>query len=358
MTASVIRIPRAATEAVRPRVLRTLDFADMLAMPEPSWLVDNILMQTSGALIFGKSNAFKTFVTIDIGLSVATGRPWHGHGVKQANVLFVATEGAAGVARKRIPGWYEHHNVPLEYRDRGWLFPQELSLDNQEHVDILVATLRHREIGLLVLDIFGGTMEGTEVEDTTARAWNKSQQRIIRECGATVLTVAHTGWKDSRRARMHTHFWGSFDTRLKVVGDKDALTTVISIDRHKDADSRGEFGFRLEESHGTLVPVADPAVCKAKSAASSQRAERSSKERTALKALEKAIAAHGEYRTGPGWPESPVVTVKAWREACGADLATGKPNAHRMAFVRAIKELQASGLVRVEGEFAWPEDMG
>ena len=50
-------------------------------------------------------------------------------------------------------------------------------------------------------------------------------QRIIIETGAAVMIVGHTGHADDSRLRGSSHFWGNFDTRLQVQGDKDLKTT-------------------------------------------------------------------------------------------------------------------------------------
>lgn len=239
--------------------LHLLSYSEMANMPEPEWLIEGVVQKRSAALMFGKSNSFKSFLGVDLGLSVQTGRAWHGHGVSQGNVLFVATEGANGVGRLRIPAWYDHHAVPE--RERGaWLYPKEIRLDVSDDVSALIEATKDGNFSLIDLDIFGGTMAGSEIEDKTARAWVHGVQRIIRETGAAVLTVAHTGWQDDTRARMHTHFWGSFDTRLRVEGDKDAMTCTLSVERHKDADSAGQWGFRLVRAGDSLVPERDDAV--------------------------------------------------------------------------------------------------
>lgn len=333
----------------KKKILKVLDYAAMQDMPDPVWLVDGILMKQSAALMFGKSNAFKSFLGIDIGLHVALGRPWHGHEVRQAKVLFVATEGAVGVAKQRIPGWYAHYKVPVEQRGNAYLYPQEIALDDKDQVEAVIATAKHLGIGLLVLDIFGGTMNGTEVEDTTARAWVRAVQRLIREAGLTTLTVAHTGWQDETRARMHTHFWGSFDSRLRVEGNKEKLTTVLTIERHKDADSRGEFGFKLEPSEKTLVPILDNSIAKKGHSGLPPKLQ------IMLAALEEATKQDGQIMSGEKFPKCAVASMDLWRDiAVGMGLSgSPKDDARRKAFRRAFDDLRARQLVDTWADYAW-----
>lgn len=334
------------------KILKTLSFEDMQKMQEPEWLVAGVLIRNTSALMFGKSNAYKSFTAIDLALSVGTGRPWHGCAVQQTKVLLVATEGANGVGRLRVPGWYAHYEISADLRENVRLYPQEISLDVKDNVDILIATMRYHGIGLLLLDIFGGTMNGTEVEDTTAREWSRNIQRILRETGATVLTVAHTGWADETRARMHTHFWGSFDTRLKVEGDKEKLISTTTIERHKDADSTGKWGFRMEKSHGTLIPVLDDKV-------NDTYLKLTTAQKRALAALEEALEVHGTNVVEEHMPlTARIVPLDAWRDACTRHKVSNTDNAgsQRMAFSRAKKELIELGIVGEHNGYVWNQE--
>ena len=159
--------------------------------------------------------------------------------------------------------------------------------------------------------------------------------------------MAHTGWADETRARMHTHFWGSFDTRLKAEGDKDSLTTVLSVDRHKDADSTGEWGFRLDvvdtpTGGTTLVPrLCDEVETK-------QKRRVSGKPAVALQALSEALIDHGHTVAGPNYPNCPVVSVEQWRTMCDRHGLTDSDNPEtvRKSFNRAKTALMEKGLVR------------
>lgn len=327
-----------------------LDYDEMKAMPEPEWLIEGVIQKRTAALLFGKSNTFKSFLAIDAGLSVATGRDWHGREVKQGKVLFVATEGANGVGRLRIPGWYGHYDVPEDERGAAWLYPKEICLDLKTDVDALIKTcLAIGGFSLIVFDIFGGTMAGSEVEDTTARAWVHAIQRVMRATGAATLTVAHTGWQDETRARMHTHFWGSFDSRMRVEGDKAQMTTCLTIERHKDADSTGAWGFRLEAAQGTLVPVYDEAIEAQKGSGWPPALK------VAMRALDEALEQSGIVKVDPDWPSCRIVEIGLWRERCDALELSSSDNkeTRRKAFQRAREGLAKRGAIEMQEDFVW-----
>lgn len=357
MTVALASLPARngnGSQPVRPRIL---NYSEMIALPEPTWLVENVIQEHGSALLFGPSNAFKSFIAGDIGNSVACGRDWHGNAVKQGRVLYLLTEGAHGFARRRIPGWFDHYDVADTHRANVHLYPSEIALDSAADVKALIADMSQiGSFALVVLDIFGGTMAGSEIEDKTARQWVNGTRRIIRETGASILTVAHTGWQDQTRARMHTHFWGSFDNRLCVEGDRVSKTATLRVERHKEEDSNGAWGFRLEKAGRTLVPTLDDTVEVAK--ADGKARGPTAQERTALNALDDAVEASGTRKKGPNWPAKPIVAISDWKHHCERHglASTGNADAFRKAFNRARENLKKKGLIYELDGYVWRTD--
>lgn len=365
--------PSARTLAPPKPPMSFLSYQDMMNLPDPEWLVEGLIQEQTSALLFGKSNSFKSFLAVDIACAVSCGLgEWHGHTVAAQDsypVLYVATEGALGVAKQRIPGWMDAHDIPEDFRDQTYLYPQEIALDDDNAVNDLLrscainAAAREGDedwsdpacaFKLVVIDIFGASMMGPETSDETARAWVRNINRIMREMRCAVLTVAHTGWADQTRARMHTHFWGSFDSRLIAEGDKASLTTVLRVDRHKDADSTGEWGFRLDrvelpDGQTTLVPrLCDDVETK-------QKRRVSGKPAVALQALSEALIDHGRTIAGPNYPTCPVVTIEQWNVMCRRHGLTDSdnPESVRKAFQRAKNALIEKGLVKQFDDNVW-----
>ena len=55
-------------------------------------------------MVFGPSGAKKSFLVYDLACCIATGKDWHGHRVKQGNVLIIAGEGHGGLNRRLKAG--------------------------------------------------------------------------------------------------------------------------------------------------------------------------------------------------------------------------------------------------------------
>jgi hypothetical protein len=152
---------------------------------------------------------------------------------------------------------------------------------------------------------------------------------------------------------MHSHFWGSFDTRIRVERPKGTLTTTLRIDRHKDADSSGTWTFHIEQVPApggatTLVPrLVGGAEAK-------RRPRVSDKERVALRALADTVAAHGRTITTPNFPACPVVEIDRWRAACEDELTDSTSSDTRARTFRRFRDsLVEKGLVGQLDGFAW-----
>ena len=79
-------------------------------------LIDDFLFQQSLGAIYGKYGEGKTFVALDMALSIAAGRPWLGRDVAQGAVLYVAPEGYIGLKQRR-EAWCKHHRIARDVRE-------------------------------------------------------------------------------------------------------------------------------------------------------------------------------------------------------------------------------------------------
>ncbi len=68
-------------EPERPRRFRLVTPQGMKQLPRPEWQVDGVLHRNTLALLAGPEGTFKSFVALDLALSIAGGRPWQGREV-------------------------------------------------------------------------------------------------------------------------------------------------------------------------------------------------------------------------------------------------------------------------------------
>jgi hypothetical protein len=110
-------IKREAQEASRPQpdrppAFELFTFKDLAKMPRPQWLIRGVLIEGIASVLSADSGSFKSFVALDMALSIATGRNWQGREVKQGGAVYVAAEGFFTMF-DRATAWAQFYGVEL-----------------------------------------------------------------------------------------------------------------------------------------------------------------------------------------------------------------------------------------------------
>jgi len=89
-------------------------FADDLSetFSPPDEIVEDLITSGAGSVLYGPSNSGKTFVVVDMGCSIALGKPWLGKRTEQGLVVYLATESPASV-ESRLQAYQKHHGVKV-----------------------------------------------------------------------------------------------------------------------------------------------------------------------------------------------------------------------------------------------------
>ena len=227
-------VKTALNNTKRPESLFTL--VQDLKMTAPKWLINGLIEENSLAMVFGAPAAGKTFVALDIALSIACGRAYHGLDVKQGTVAYIAGEGHAGFAR-RVNAWCKSTGqslagVPFAKSNR------TVVLNDPTSEDELVSELEllAEDIGglsLIVLDTLARTMLGEE-NNENMMAYVQVCDRLKERFGCTVIIVHHTGHQNKDRSRGGSAMHGALDAeyRVKPWGELKVLMTPTKM---KDA---------------------------------------------------------------------------------------------------------------------------
>ncbi len=93
-----------AKDAPPPSRMPLLWLDDIKPVLTAQDFVQGVLVRGSAVVIYGKSNAGKTFWTTDLALHVAAGKQWNGRRVDQGGVVYCALEGGNGF-RNRAAAW-------------------------------------------------------------------------------------------------------------------------------------------------------------------------------------------------------------------------------------------------------------
>jgi hypothetical protein len=228
-----------ATSSQARGSIQMLNLDMMKALQRPDFLVHEIITVNGLSMLWGRSGSMKTFAGLDIALSVASGLPWHGKPVKKGLVIYVAAEGAYGVA-KRVVGWCSTRG-----RDSGdpdfLLVPQPIAMKVKAESDALIETILalDRKPSLIVLDTLARTFgDGDENKQSDMNAYVAALDRLRAATGAHVMVVHHSGVHDDKRERGSGVLRGAADTIMKVSrrGEKVDVINQAPGGKQKDFD--------------------------------------------------------------------------------------------------------------------------
>ena len=100
--------------------LHLLSLNDLVRLRAPEWLVDGLVGENALVELFGKPGAGKSFLALDLAMSVATGEQWLGQTTKQGDVVYVYAEGTTGL-KYRAAAWQASRgmgDVPIRFLAR------------------------------------------------------------------------------------------------------------------------------------------------------------------------------------------------------------------------------------------------
>ena len=212
-----------------------------------SFLIGRSFVQRSTAMLFGAAGSMKTFLMLDVGLSIASGMetwPITGDPISPSSrqVVYVAGEGRSSFP-KRKQAWQEHRQASAG--DNFTLVdPIPKVADGYEDFADVIEAEVGAQVDLIVLDTLARTMEGLNETDDASRLV-AAMDYLRDRFSACVVVIHHSGW-DTTRERGSSVYRGAIDTlfRLKdneldILKQKDdeALTPLAVLEHEKVLDS-------------------------------------------------------------------------------------------------------------------------
>jgi hypothetical protein len=215
----------------------------VFAMPPVEFLVDGLITDTGFTMMYGAPGTGKSFLAIDIALSVAHGQAWQGQDVKTGPVLYIAGEGIGGFA-KRWKAWENHHGVKDE--PDLYLLPTAVNFREEEDIARLVATIEDigQRFSLVIVDTVARAIAGAEENSSTDMGlFVAACDEIKALTGGALLAVHHAGKDSSRGARGSTALLGAVDTSLMVGKSEDIVT--LRTEKMKDAEPMDDINLTM-----------------------------------------------------------------------------------------------------------------
>lgn len=228
---------------------------DLLKMPKPQWLIEDLFETNSLVMVAGAPGSFKSFLVLDWIMCMTIGKDWHGKRVQPSKVLYILGEGKASLL-KRMLAWFEHHGCTNE-KD----FPR---LNSNLRVTFDVPQLRDREHygglmtaitadptfdpSVIVIDTFARSfVGGDENSSLDTGLWIKAAESL-RAVGYTVIFLHHTrkNTEFGHQFRGSSAISGAMDTIITVVRNYEENLVKVAVTKQKDHDEGEPLSFRRQ----------------------------------------------------------------------------------------------------------------
>lgn len=185
----------------KPRV-RLLAISELSNLAPPEWLIDGIITVNGLSMIWGRSGSLKSFAALDKALCIATGMEWHGRPVKKGSVVYLAAEGARGLAARAV-GWLKTRGKNLPEPDFR-IIPHSLTLADTADLDALIEAIKEIQVSFIVVDTLSRTFgNGNPNQPSDMNAFVAACDRLREATGAHVMVVHHGG-KDTEKNELGT----------------------------------------------------------------------------------------------------------------------------------------------------------
>lgn len=226
------------------------------ADPEtPVWLIDQLWAPQAVGLIGGAPKSCKSWLALEMALSVASGQPCLGRfeAMETGPVLLFAAEDSPRQVRARLEGLARARGVDFSSLDVHLIMEPQLRLDIAEDQSRLLAAMEVRRPRLLILDPFVRLhrIDENSAADVSAlladlRAWQ-------RRLGIAIVLVHHTRKSNGEatggsalRGSSDLHAWGDSNLYVRRSGDDLVLSR-----EHRWARSGDPLTLRLVEADGS-----------------------------------------------------------------------------------------------------------
>lgn len=331
-------------------------------VPEFQWHVPGLIPTKNVTMLGGPGGTGKSLIALQLAVATAAGRRWLGRDCAAGAAVYLSAEDDAEEIHRRLDRIVKAEGIDLLDLDQLTVLPlageDALLLTPDPRTGVLHRTQLFRDLEalladhpqtLVVFDTLADLHSGNENDRTIARQFIGALRGLAmhRDCAAVLLShpsltgkatgtglSGSTAWDASVRSRLY----------LDTADQNDHRRLTVKKANYAPSDQEIELAWR----EGVFVAVDS-------SEAAPSRPRLTGKEKIALEAFSTAIRDFGERRTGPDWPDVPVVAESHWRDACFLHGLFEEPGSStaRSAFKRVKDALHEKGITRFFSGMWW-----
>lgn len=223
----------------KPDPFKALDEAEQDALRPPTWLMGDLIPNDSVGVLLGPPGSYKSFLALDIGLTLASGvAGWGMPESERRPVVYVAGEGPRSIARLRRPAWRMVKDIAGEIPF--YLVTTMPLAHDQAQVQAFVASIKAQGIKprLVVIDTWARFVLGLNENDAKDAGFAISALDYIKRALHCSVLVLHHQAKEGKGMRGSGAIEGGVDFYHEVVPNKETKAVAVYNRRQKDADER------------------------------------------------------------------------------------------------------------------------
>jgi len=233
---------------------------ELLQLEPPAWLIDGIFPENGFVALYGPPGSGKTFVALDMALSIAIGQPWQGHIVQQGRVIYISAEGTGGL-NKRVQAWLNYYQIEEPLSSVYWLLQPITLSEGHDDIEALLSSIADKMMSLdedyefqpddggffcpslIVIDTLARCFIGDENLQEDMGNFIKAVDRLREEFHCAVLVLHHSR-KGADTERGSSAFRGAADTLMRV--DLDGANIAFTCEKQKEAEAFEQIDLRLQ----------------------------------------------------------------------------------------------------------------
>jgi hypothetical protein len=217
-------------------------FSDIAFDHKEEWLVKGIVPRHGVGAFYGQSESFKTFLIYHLACHVAAGVEWAGQRVTQAQAVYIAAEGSAGLRKRKVGFMKAKPDFPADIPFHLIAAAPNLGTE-QGDLQSLIEAIEAGGVapGLIIVDTLAQTLGAGDENGSGMSQFIANANALARHFKALVLVVHHVGLGDDQRLRGHSSLRGALDVQILCERIKGALSTTLTLKKMKDEASDRAF---------------------------------------------------------------------------------------------------------------------
>ena len=224
--------------------------------PDPVWLIPDLLPEGGIGMFYGEPGSYKSFLTLDIALSLSYGVETFGYTIPEPiTTVYVAGESAHALGKVRRPAWRISRGID---KDSPFYLVTDMPLaeDNTNFLDLAKALdAAGVKPKLIVVDTMSASLEGLNENDGAAVGKFLGGCRQLKKLyNCTIIIIHHVGKDLTKGARGWSGLKGSVDFAIYVEANDETKAVQCTAKKIRDAELRKKpWTFQGRKLAGALV---------------------------------------------------------------------------------------------------------